>query len=422
MTTLANSLTGSQRRAGSRNELLGSKMQFSLSNSKRSSDDPQFAIVMVEDCLNAALKRGASDVHFQPRSEHWEISFRIDGVLELFDSIPKSSESDPVARLMALAQLPSYRGGIPQEGTLRWKTDNGNREMRVGVFPTVHGNRAAVRIMNSDGSIRQLDQLGFDRSTLNGLQAACEAREGWVLMAGPAGSGKTTSLYACLSHIAASDFQRSVLTIEDPIESVIDSISQSELQQGSGLTLASAMRSAVRQDAEVLLVSEIRDVETAEAVLAASMTGHLCFSSIHSGSIGSTLRRLVQMNLPTFAIESGLRAVLCQRLLRTLCKHCERDRDCQHCHGSGYSGRTPIAQLLSFDGSAPGQAVFEALSDARASNAGANGRSAKEIDAIASEAGIPSLHDQADRLVDDQRTTPAEVFRVLGKRPSEQQP
>lgn len=388
-------------------------MQISLAPFHRSASDPNFAIEMVKECLTAALDCGASDVHIQPRSSRWEVSFRIDGVLQSVGSFERSDESDPVSRLMALAGLPSYRGGVPQEGPLRWQgTDDEEREMRLAIFPTVHGNRAAIRIMDDRESIRNLDQLGFCSVTLEQLQSICDSRDGWLLVAGPAGSGKTTTLYACLSYIATGIFHRSVLTIEDPIESVIDSISQSQLQHGNGMTLASAMRAAVRQDAEVLLVSEIRDVDTAEAVLAASMTGHLCFSSIHAGSIGATLRRLVQMKLPTFAIQSGLRGILCQRLLRKRCTGCSgksvshSPSQCGQCLGTGYRGRIPIAQTLTFDGSSDGQSVFDAL---------VNGRSAKEIDSIASQAGVGSLHQQAARLVDEGQTDSAEVFRVLGR-------
>lgn len=390
-------------------------MQVPLSSSRASSADPNFAIQMVKDCLTAALDRGASDVHIQPRPSRWDVSIRIDGVLQLVDSFDRSELSDPVSRLMALAGLPSYRGNVPQEGPLRWTDPSGEeREMRLGVFPTVHGNRAAIRIMDDRGSIRRLDQLGFNSTTDQQLRSVCDARDGCLLVAGPAGSGKTTTLYACLSYIAAAEFHRSVLTIEDPIESVIDSISQSQLHPTSGMSLASAMRSAVRQDAEVLLVSEIRDVETAEAVLAASMTGHLCFSSIHAGSIGTTLRRLVQMKLPIFAIQTALRGVLCQRLVRKLCAECggdskpQRRSACEQCHGTGYHGRLPLAQLLPLDSSPVGQAVFDALGE---------GRSAMEIDSMIVRAGIDSLQDQAEQFIQDGHTDSAEIFRVFGRLP-----
>jgi type II secretory ATPase GspE/PulE/Tfp pilus assembly ATPase PilB-like protein len=384
--------------------------------SRLSPSDPNFATEVIQNCLTSAIQRGASDVHLQPRAESWEISFRIDGVLQTVESFPRSEESDPVARLMALAGLPSYRMGVPQEGPLRWRSDDANRnasnterEMRLGVFPTVHGNRAAIRIMEDRENVRQLHELGFDENTRSRLQTICDARDGWLLVAGPAGSGKTTTLYACLSHIASGDFRRSVLTIEDPIESVIDSISQSQLQSSSGLTLAAAMRAAVRQDAEVLLVSEIRDVETAEAVLAASMTGHLCFSSIHAGTVGGTLRRLVQMNLPTFAIQSGLRGVMCQRLLRRRCDACHADAniDCDQCHGAGYAGRIPIAQMVDLNDSQCGSAIFDAL---------ANQLPASELDRIIEDAGIDSLGAQAERLIETGVTDREEVFRVLGHR------
>ncbi|OYP34907.1 GspE/PulE family protein [Rhodopirellula sp. MGV] len=381
-------------------------MHLSLTPGKRTTNDTSFAIEMVKDCLSSALDCGASDIHLQPRRDQWEVSYRIDGVLHLVRSFPRCDETDPVARLMAIAGLPTYRNGAPQEGSLRWQHHDGSeRELRLGVFPTVYGDRAAIRIMEDRSSLRQLDQLGFDASTFAELQSVCQSREGWLLVAGPAGSGKTTTLYACLAHIATAGVNRSVLTIEDPIESVIDSISQSQIQQERGMTLASSMRAAVRQDAEVLLVSEIRDEETAEAVLSASMTGHLCFSSIHAGSVGATLRRLVQMKLPIYAIQSGLRGVLCQRLLRKTCVDCG-GKACEACHETGYQGRVPIAQQVLLSGNSVGEKVFAALESRRSAN---------EIDRLLSESGIPTLHEQATRLVAAGMTDEAEVFRGLGQ-------
>jgi general secretion pathway protein E len=375
--------------------------------SHHSPADPNYAISVVDACLRAAIERGASDLHFQPRADRWEVLLRIDGVLGLYENFAVSHQSDPVARLMAMAGLPSYLSGVPQEGPLRWANVQGeNHEMRLGIFPTVHGNRAAIRFMAPRQSIRSLDQLGFDADIRASLCRVCEARDGWVLVAGPPGSGKTTTLYACLNSIAASQYRRSVLTIEDPIEAILPSVNQSQLQPSSGLTLASAMKAAVRQDSEVLLVSEIRDVDTADAVLSASMTGHLCFSSIHAGSIGTTLRRLTQMQLPTFAIQSGLRAVVCQRLLRCVCDSCDRSSDdCSKCHGSRYSGRIPIAQMITFDGDTVGQSIFQALADQNPAN---------EIDSILSQSGNASLHQRAMDLVQKGLTDQAEVYRVLG--------
>ncbi|MCD0459248.1 GspE/PulE family protein [Roseiconus lacunae] len=393
-------------------------MQLSLAPFKRATGDASFATEMVKDCLTAALDCGASDVHLQPRRDCWEVSFRIDGVLHLARTFDRHPETDPVTRLMALANMPTYRGGAPQEGALRWQhADGKTREMRLGIFPTVHGNRAAIRVMEHCQSFRQLEKLGLDTVTRSELEAVCHARDGWLLVAGPAGSGKTTTLYACLSHIANADTHRSVLTIEDPIESVIDSISQSQVQHGGGLTLAAAMRAAVRQDAEVLLVSEIRDVETAETVLMASMTGHLCFSSTHAGSIGATLHRLVQMKLPTYAIRSGLRAVLCQRLLRRSCDQCDGIKTasergpananaCPGCHGTGYRGRLPVAHLVDFQSHRVGAELFDALDQHR---------SADDLNRLLSESGNATLYDRAMELAGAGLTDAEEVFRVMGR-------
>jgi len=386
-------------------------MQFPLSISRESRDDAGFATKMVDACLSEAIRQTVSDIHFQPRRDRWEVFYRIDGVLHLAKSIPQDSTTSPVARLMSLAKLPSYMGGVPQEGAFQW-TDEQNQphEMRLGIFSTVHGNRAVIRIMGQGGAVLSLDQLGLDENNIGRLKNTCDSRDGWLLVAGPAGSGKTTTLYACLQYIASNEKNRSVLTIEDPVESIIESISQSQLQPNSGLTLAAAMRSAVRQDAEVLLVSEIRDAETAEAVLSASMTGHLCFSSIHAGSLGSTLRRLVQMQLPTYAIRSGLRGVVCQRLLRRICEPCQSvgssNANCDHCHGTGYRGRVPLFQLIEFDGSDFSQSIFSRLEA---------GASADEIDQMVFERTGSSLRGEANKLIELGITDANEVFRVLGR-------
>ncbi|MCP4890580.1 MAG: Flp pilus assembly complex ATPase component [Planctomycetaceae bacterium] len=386
-------------------------MQFPFSISRESRDDAGFATKMVDDCLSEAIRQSVSDIHFQPRRDCWEVFYRIDGVLHLAKSIPHDSTTSPVARLMSLAKLPSYMGGVPQEGAFQW-TDQQNQphEMRLGIFSTVHGNRAVIRIMGQGGAVLRLDQLGLDGNTTDRLKNACDARDGWILIAGPAGSGKTTTLYACLQYIASNEKNRSVLTIEDPVESIIESISQSQLQPNSGLTLAAAMRSAVRQDAEVLLVSEIRDDETAEAVLSASMTGHLCFSSIHARSLGSTLRRLVQMQLPTYAIRSGLRAVVCQRLVRRICEQCQAvescKANCDSCHGTGYRGRVPLFQLIEFDGADLSQTIFNRLE---------SGAAADEIDQLVHERSGLSLRGQAAELIENKITDANEVFRVLGR-------
>lgn len=391
---------------------------------------------LVDDSIAAAIACGASDIHITPQPESWEVWFRCDGVLTPYQTFPRDPQSDPAVRLMAMAGLPTYRSHMPQEASLRIKAKphfSGDRsqptnsdvegpelEMRLGIFPTLHGHRAAIRITRGADSIRDLDRLGLDPETLAELKSVCQSRDGLILMAGPAGSGKTTTLYACLCHLANDPGPggRSILTIEDPVEAILPGVHQCELPAGSAdrdptgsMTLAQAMRSAVRQDAEVLLVSEIRDPATADAVLSASLTGHLCFSSIHSSSVGTTLRRLAQMDLPHYAIASGLSAIVCTRLIRSICDQCRSDANavaspsCPQCRGSGYAGRIPLAQLIRFDGGAVGDGILDALT---------RGQSASQIDSLAIAGGIPRWADQADRWLEMGRTDRREVIRVLG--------
>jgi len=373
-----------------------------------SPSDPQYAVRLVDAILAEAVRRGTSDVHLHPRGDVYEILFRLDGVLSLIDTVSRSSTTDPVARLMVMARLPTYRSGEPMEGRLAEVP--GNVEMRLGTFPTLHGQRAVVRLFAPQANLDRIDQLSLREDVALQLRQLIDCRDGAILVVGPAGSGKTTTIYAALREIAAAKPRRSVLTIEDPIESVIDGISQSQLQVTTGMTLAAALRSAVRQDPEVLLVSEIRDVETADAVLVSSLSGHLVFSTMHAADCAGALRRLVQMRLPPYLIQSGLRAVLSLRLLRRFCESChgaseQEKTECLACGGCGYRGRVLIAECVRFDIGEVGEVVMQCLHA---------GESAASISRSAMAAGMVPLAGAAWRLVDCGVTDEAEVYRVLG--------
>ncbi len=288
----------------------------------------------------------------------------------------------------------------------------------LGVFPTVHGPRAVVRLLRRDASFDSIDSLGMPDDVTESLVELCHATDGAILLSGPAGSGKTTTMYAMLREIAAATPRRSVVTIEDPVESVIDSISQSELDPSGGMTLSSALRSAVRQDSEVLLVSEVRDPETAEAALQASLTGHLVFSSLHATDVAASLRRLVQLGVPHYVVRSGVRAIISQRLVRRRCEAC-RSRPslepstatevnpCGVCLGTGYRGRLAIAQCVRFDGRDP---VGESLADALE-----QGSSVAQMRRLAATAGGIDLWQRGKRMVDQGLTDMPEIYRVLGQ-------
>ncbi|WP_146528220.1 GspE/PulE family protein [Novipirellula artificiosorum] len=384
--------------------------------SKLNPADPHYAIDVVDSLIPLALARGASDVHLHPRGEGWEVLVRIDGVLSVTDWIKGGGQSDPVSRLMVLAGLPTYRSSQPMEGRMKWKTpitSDDDASLRLGIFPTVHGPRAVLRLLRKDDRYDTLESLGLSSIVTATLRDLANQTDGAILLSGPAGSGKTTTLYAMLRCIAAAEPRRSVLTIEDPVESVIDSISQSELDVSGGMTLASALRSAVRQDSEVLLVSEIRDPETAEAAMQASLTGHLVFSSLHATDVAASLRRLVQFGVPPHVVRSGVRAILAQRLLRRICSTCQagssKPNDCDACSGTGYRGRVAIAQCVMFDGTDP---VGESLS---ATLESAQTLSQMRCDAAA--AAKSDLRSEALRCVEAGWTDEAEVYRVLGSAP-----
>ncbi|TWU55122.1 GspE/PulE family protein [Rubripirellula reticaptiva] len=374
--------------------------------------DPNYAIDVIQRVIDLAVSRDASDVHLQPRPDGWDLLFRIDGVLSLVQSIPGGGESDPVKRLMVMAGLPTYRSGQPMEGRLRFEGadhPHANVSIRLGIYPTIHGPRAVIRLLRKSDAYDSLNAIGLADEVTRTLQQLCSQTDGAVLMSGPAGSGKTTTMYAMLRHIADAIPRRSVVTIEDPVESIIPNISQSELDPAGGMTLASALRSAVRQDSEVLLVSEIRDPDTAEAAMQASLTGHLIFSSLHGTDVAASLRRLMQLGVPHFVIRSGVRAILTQRLLRRRCPD-HKSEDCQTCLGTGYQGQIAIASCVRFDGTDP---VGEALSDALT-----EGASTGVMRRVASESGYIDLHRRAKQCVEAGFTDESEIYRVLGSNPA----
>ena len=387
--------------------------------------DPEFAVAAIDALLPVAMEHGASDVHLQPREDGWEIWFRVDGVLSLGGFLKGGGATDPVTRLMVLAGLPTYRSSQPMEGRLKWNKTPRSSEfsMRLGIYPTLHGARAVVRLLRHHSTHETIETLGMPNLVQEQLESLCAQTDGAVLLSGPTGSGKTTTMYAMLREIATRVPRRSVMTIEDPVETVVETISQSELDPSGGMTLASAVRSAVRQDSEVLLVSEIRDPETAEAAMQASLTGHLIFSSLHASDVASALRRMAQLGVPSYVIGSGVRAVIAQRLLRRVCEVCRHgaaafktdsdapESSCEVCGGVGYKGRIAIAQVIGFDGNDPvGNALTETLEA---------GGSVARMRLAAAEAGGVDLFAHAASCVEQGITDIDEVYRVLGRHSSD---
>ncbi len=379
-------------------------------------DDPYYAVAVVDRVLRAAQERQASDLHLTPFAEGLELRLRVDGVLQTMHRFPAAAAANVVSRLKVVAELLTYRTDVPQEGRIRGAP--GAVEMRVSTFPTLYGERAVVRLFGGRTRLQQLDDLGLPAEIRTRLGELLGETAGAILATGPAGCGKTTTMYACLRELAGQGGIRNLVSLEDPVEVAIGGVGQTQVNAAAGLDLATGLRFLLRQDPEVIFVGEIRDRATAEAALQASLTGHLLLSTFHAGSAAEAVGRLSDMGIEPYMLRSGILAILSQRLVRRLCD-CRRpatdaaDRlglavseaylsvGCAVCRGSGYRGRQVIAELLVTERSDLGRAILS-RSDA--------GR----LEALAEEAGMVTRWQRACRLIEEGITSPAEVRRVLG--------
>lgn len=380
-----------------------------------------YATRFVDRLLDEAVHQRASDLHLQPGPAGLEIRWRFDGVLRTLGVFSPGTVADVVTRLKVLAGLLTYRRDVPQEGRLR--EPRGSVELRVSSFPSLHGERAVVRLFGGETAHRYLDDLSFPEPTHGALREVLGETSGALLISGPAGSGKTTTAYACLREIVRESEQgKCVVTLEDPIEAVVAGAAQAQIDSAAGFDFATGLRSLVRQDPEVILVGEIRDVPTAETALQAALTGHLVLSTFHAGSAAGAISRLREMGIEPYVLRSGVLGILNQRLVRRLCTCAAAvtaptalDRlgldvaalweaaGCERCQQRGFRGRVPVAEWLSVD-SGPVVAAILAGCDAQ------------ELERAAVTAGMRTRWHAAADLVGTGTTTPREVRRVLGLR------
>lgn len=381
--------------------------------------EPTYVGRVIEVILAAAVESRVSDVHFRPCSDQMLVQWRVDGVLQSAASIPPRLAPNILARLKVLADLLTYRMDIPQEGRLR--ESPAGTEMRLSTFPTLHGEKGVVRIFAAAHSYQWLADLGLPDPVRADLELILGATSGALLITGPAGSGKTTSAYACLREIGrdAGD-ARSLVTLEDPIETIVPEATQSQVSPGGEFNYATGLRSLMRQDPDVILVGEVRDRETAETVFQACLTGHLVLSTFHAGSAAEAICRLNDLGIESYLLRAGLRGILCQRLFRTLCgcahwSTTEIDRmgfdvervrvpvGCPACDHQGYRGRLVLAELLVPSTSALRRAILDQ------SDVGVIARAA-------AEEGMVSIEQQAHMALAAGQLSPAEVRRILGLR------
>ncbi|MCL1125771.1 type IV-A pilus assembly ATPase PilB [Shewanella surugensis] len=341
-------------------------------------------VVYLNNTLAKAIHRGASDLHFEPYEHSYRIRFRIDGILHLIAQPPIALASRIAARLKVMAKLDIAERRVPQDGRIKLplshsKSNNKNHnkgkpksiDFRVSTLPTLWGEKIVMRILDSSSAQLGIEKLGFDPTQKNLYQDMLAKPQGMILVTGPTGSGKTVSLYTGLNRLNTEE--RNISTAEDPVEINLEGVNQVHINLKAGLTFASALRSFLRQDPDVIMVGEIRDLETAEIAIKAAQTGHLVLSTLHTNSAAETLTRLLNMGVPGYNIASSITLIIAQRLTRRLCPHCKKQESipdnellslgfteqqidqgidsfqaigCEHCSG-GYKGRVGIYEMLS---------------------------------------------------------------------------
>ena len=323
---------------------------------------------IVTGLLQEGLARRASDIHIEAAEKRVRVRFRVDGMLVEGKTFPKPMEAALMARVKILAKLDITETRMPQDGHIRFTYGGRAIDIRVSTLPSVHGEKIVLRLLDSTKSLRKMTELGIAKPILDLFSQAIRSPNGLILVTGPTGSGKTTTLYAALTELNRPD--RNIVTLEDPVEYMIDGLIQMEAFAKIGLTFAAGLRAILRQDPNIILVGEIRDLETAEIALQASITGHLVFSTLHTNDAVSSIHRLFNMRVEPFMISAALRGILAQRLLRRLCENCKKrhapSKDqlrelgslagaggeffepdgCGSCFDTGYQGRLPIHEWL----------------------------------------------------------------------------
>lgn len=380
------------------------------------------AIRLANSILLEAIRLGASDIHIQPRTKNVVVRLRIDGVLVDKIHFPHQLHQSLVSRLKIMSEMDISERRRPQDGRITVKTPVRIVDLRISTLPTLNGEKVVMRILDRNSAVLDLAGLGFSSSDLECVETMVERPQGIILATGPTGSGKTTTLYSLLQHNASPE--KNYITIEDPVEYYMDSAGQVLIKEKIGLTFPLVLRSILRQDPDVILLGEIRDIETAEVAFHAALTGHQVFSTLHTNSAPATIARLLDLGLKPFVVASALEGILAQRLVRKVCDECattiEADHSllerlgpaakgivqtrggtgCLRCNGTGYKGRLGIYEVLSFD---------DRLRECIASGAGI-----LEIGKLAKEQGMRFLRGDAIEKINNGLTTPEEILRVLG--------
>lgn len=381
-------------------------------------------IKLVNLILVQAIKDRASDIHLEPFEKQLKLRYRVDGVLYDSAAPPKTLQSAIASRIKIMAQLDIAERRLPQDGRFRIKQAGREVDLRVSILPTVHGEKIVMRVLDKGSLNLNLDSLGMDADVLAKFKAAIDAPHGMMLMTGPTGSGKTSTLYAVLNQLNQPDIN--IVTVEDPVEYQMLGVNQVQVKPDIGLTFAGGLRSILRQDPDVVMVGEIRDSETADIAVKAALTGHLVLSTLHTNDAPGAIARLVDMGIEPFLVSSSVLLICAQRLLRKICPHCKepfvvpadmqtrmhltkeeiagntfyRGRGCSRCKNTGFLGRMAILEVLSVTDRLRDQILHDS--------------SAKVIRDLALQEGMKTLHLVGMDKARAGLTSLDEVLRVTG--------
>lgn len=383
---------------------------------EHTSDAP--VIRLLNALLTEAIQQGASDIHFEPLEQGLGVRYRIDGVLQMRHSPPKELQSQLLARIKVLSKLDIAEHRLPQDGRIKLKIGGRQIDFRVSTVPVVYGERIVMRILDKSNVLVGLHKLGMRPAVLEEFQKIISLTEGIVLVTGPTGSGKTTTLYSALSELNSAEVN--LMTIEDPVEYKLQGMAQIGVNPKIHLDFATGLRHILRQDPDIIMIGEIRDRETAEIAIQASLTGHLVLSTLHTNDAPSALTRLVDMGIEPYLLSSSVVGVLAQRLVRTICPSCRvsyepsdkeleelglsgprmlfRGEGCEECYGSGYRGRHGIYELMPLSNAVKRQLLLSA--------------DAMELRRVALAGGMVPLRLDGSYLVTQGTTTMAEVLRA----------
>jgi general secretion pathway protein E len=361
-------------------------------------------IRLLNRLVTTAVERNASDIHIEPLEDHVRIRFRIDGALQVTEHLDRGLQLGLVSRVKILARLNIAEQRLPQDGRIRLAVRGRDIDFRISTSPTLHGESVVLRILDRKDIALDFAALGFPEDAISQLRKLISTPNGVILVTGPTGSGKTTTLHAALTLLNQPTLK--TFTVEDPIEYHLKGVNQVLVRPQIGLDFASVLRSILRQDPDIIMVGEIRDAETAKIVVQASLTGHLVLSTLHTNSAASSITRLRNIGVDNFLIVSSVRAIVAQRLVRKLCNECKKSNGihyepfgCIKCHATGYSGRTVICEILELSDAIKAGVLSE--------------QPEAELEAIAERDGMRSLYESGMTKVRSGETSLEEVLRIV---------